>query len=69
MKKDIILLKQRINKNYKEIQRKYPLSKIVLKKIDEFIENNTSSQTVDKWLSEHDNIIFSLEYTLKNLEK
>lgn len=65
MQQTIRVLKQRIDKNYKKIQRKYPLSKIVLKKIDEFIENNTSSQTIDKWLREHDNIIFSLEYNLK----
>ena len=65
----IINLKQRIDKNYKSLQRKYLPAKILLKKIDELISSNASGQKVTQWLKEHDNIIFSLEYHLKNLEE
>lgn len=69
MKQTIIDLKQRIDKNHKRLQRKYPLTKIVLKKINELIDINASDKVVVKWLREHDNVIFTLEQNLKNLER
>ncbi|MCK5293072.1 MAG: hypothetical protein KAJ49_00345 [Arcobacteraceae bacterium] len=69
MQQTLINLKQRIDKNYKELQRKYKLTKVVLEKIDSLILSNASNETVSQWLQNHDNIIFSLEYNLKNLEK
>ena len=65
----IIKLKQKIDKNYNKLQNIYPPTKVVLEKINELISLNASNQKVTKWLKVHDNIIFSLEYHLKNLEK
>ncbi|MEA2091612.1 MAG: hypothetical protein U9O83_04495 [Campylobacterota bacterium] len=68
MQKDIILLKQRIDKNHRKIQRKFPLTKIVLKEIDNLIALNASDKVVCAWLKDYDNAIFSLEKHLKNIE-
>ena len=68
MRDEIITIKQRIEKNYKKLQRKYQLTNIVLKEIDRLISFSASNDTVSQWLKKHDNIIFCLEYNLKNLE-
>ena len=65
----IINLKQRIDKNYNKLQNIYPPTKVVLEKINELISSNSSGKKVTQWLKKHDNIIFSLEYHLKNLEE
>ena len=64
MQQTIINLKQKIDKNYKKLQRKYPPTKIVLEEIDKLISQNSSDKIIDKWLEDHDNIIFSLKYHL-----
>ncbi len=69
MQQTIINLKQRIDKNYKRLQRKYPPTKVVLKKIDELISSNASNQIAAQWLEDHDNIIFSIEHYLNLIEE
>lgn len=66
---EIIVLKERIHKNYRKIQRKYPITKIILKEIDKFIENNTSPHKIHEWQQKHDNSIFALKYNLEQIEK
>lgn len=68
MQQTIINLKQKIDKNYKKLHRKYPPTKVVLEEIDKLISQNSSDKIIDKWLEDHDNIIFSLEYHLNLIE-
>ena len=69
MQRRIINLKQRIDKNYKKLQRKYPLTKIILYKLENLIQVNTTDENIELWLKEYDNVIFILEYNLNKLEQ
>ena len=69
MQRRIINLKQRIDKNYKKLQRKYPLTKIILYKLENLIQVNTTDENIELWLKEYDNVIFTLEYNLNKVEQ
>ena len=69
MQQTIIKLKERIDKHYKELQRKYLLSKPTLKTIIDLINTNASNEKIYQWLEEHDNIIFAIEYNLTLIEQ
>ncbi len=69
MQQTIINLKQRIDKNYETIQEKYLFTKILLKKINILLNTNASNKEIHKWLEKNDNVIFVLEYYLKEIEK
>ena len=68
MKKNVITLKQKIEKNHKKLQRIYPLTNIFLKNIDKLIESNPSISNVEKWFEKHDNMLFCLETHIEVLE-
>ena len=57
-----------MEKNYKKLQRKYPLAKVVLVKINELISKKPSDQEVAKWLSDYDNVVFSVVSFLDIIE-
>ena len=69
MQQTIINLKQRIDKNYETIQEKYLFTKILLEKINILLDTNASNKEIHKWLEKNDNVIFVLEYYLKQIEK
>lgn len=66
--KEIIQLKQRIDKNFKKLQRKYLLTKIALIKLNDLIDTNASDEKIYLWLKKHDNIIFGIKYNLNIIE-
>ncbi|PHQ92797.1 MAG: hypothetical protein COB42_00210 [Sulfurimonas sp.] len=68
MKQTIINLKDKIDKNYKKLQRKYVLTKVALKILNDLIDTNASDEKIYQWLDKHENIIFSIEYNLKLIE-
>lgn len=63
-----IKLKKRINEHQKILEKKYPMSKIVLKELDNLITTKASAVEVSKWLKDYDNIIFSLEKHIEKIE-
>jgi len=69
LQQTIINLKQRIDKNYETIQEKYLFTKILLEKINILLDTNASNKEIHKWLEKNDNVIFVLEYYLKQIEK
>jgi hypothetical protein len=68
LKQKIINLKQRIDKNYKKLQRKYLLTKVALIKLNDLIDANDSDEKIYLWLKKHDNIISGIEYNLNIIE-
>jgi len=69
LQQTIIKLKQRIDKNYETIQEKYLFTQILLEKINILLNKNASNKEIHKWLEKNDNVIFVLEYYLKQIEK
>ena len=69
LKETMINLKQRIDENIDELQKKCLLTKPLLKMINSLLEDNTSDREIYQWLEEHDNIIFAIEYNLKLIEQ
>jgi len=66
---EITNLKQRIDKNYKKLQRKYFLTKYMLTMLNDLINGNTSDKEIYQWLEKHNNIIFGIEYNLNIIEQ
>jgi hypothetical protein len=68
LKENITVLKQKIEQNHRKLQRVYPLTNIFLKNIDRLIESNPSTTNVEKWLDNHDNMLFCLKTHIDVLE-
>lgn len=68
MKQTIINLKEKIDNNYKKLQKKYVLTKVALKNLNDLIDTNASDEKICQWLDKHENIILSIEYNLKLIE-
>ena len=68
MQQRIIKLKEKIDNEYKKLQRKYVLTKVALKYLNDLIDTNASDEKIYQWLDKHENIIFSIEYNLKLIE-
>jgi len=62
LKQTIINLKDKIDKNYKKLQRKYVLTKVALKILNDLIDTNASDEKIYQWLDKHENIIFCKDF-------
>lgn len=69
MKQILINLKQRINKNYKKIQRKNILIKPILEMINNLINTKASNEEIYQWLEKYDITLFVLKENLKVIEQ
>ena len=69
MQQTIINLKQRIDKNYKRIQRKNLLTKPISGMINQLIDNKASNEEIYQWLEKYDRTIFIIEENIKQIEK
>jgi len=65
----ILKLKERINQNHRKIQRKYPMTKIILSEINKLIDANAAVEVINKWIQAHESTIFGLTYHLEQIEK
>jgi len=69
MKQDLINLKQRIDKNYKRLQRRCLLTKPILGMINQLLDNNETDQEISKWLVEYSNTLNTIKEHLKIIEQ
>jgi hypothetical protein len=69
MQQILINLKQRIDKNHKQIHRKCLLTKPILGMINQLIDNKASKEEIIQWLDEYESPIFIIEEHLKIIEE
>ncbi len=62
-------LKKRIENNNKQIRKKCVLVKPILEMMEFLIEQNASDEIVKKWLKRVDNVIYTINYKLDQIEK
>jgi Cys-tRNA synthase (O-phospho-L-seryl-tRNA:Cys-tRNA synthase) len=69
MNQSIISLKQRIDKNYKKLKRRYILVKPILEMINNLIDTKASNQVVYRWLEEYEMSIYCINHHLDLIEQ
>lgn len=69
MKQKLVNLKERIDKNYKKLQRCCLLTKPILEMINQLLDNNETEQEVSKWLEEYKYPLNTIKEHLKTIEE
>ena len=68
LKQRIISLKDRIDLNYEQLQNKTMLTKLMLININKLIDDNAKNAEICQYFTQHDNIVFNIEYYLEIIE-
>lgn len=65
----LINLKQRIDKNYKKLQRKCLLTKPILEMINLLLTNNSPHEKICQWFEKYESTIYIIRHNLILIEQ